>query len=97
MSSWGKVDQYEDAPLWALAAVNLEPVASNMGSAGSGKLFENETLSNLISGVKIGLFNYAATEQIAGTHTGWVMKVEGSGGRNGRTYGETLVCLTSNS
>ena len=96
MASWGKVDQYQDAPLWALASVNLAPVASNMGAAGSGKLFNNASANNLITGITRGLFNYAAGEFPAGSHQGWVLKTTGSGGRSGRVTGETLVCLSSN-
>jgi len=96
MASWGKVDQYQDAPLWALASVNLAPISSNMGSAGSGKLFNNATADNLITGITRGLFNYAAGEFPAGSHQGWVLKTTGSGGRTGRVTGETLVCLSSN-
>jgi hypothetical protein len=96
MASWGKVDQFEDAPLWALASVNLAPVASNMGAAGSGKLFNNATPNNLITGITRGLFNYTVGEFPAGSHQGWVLKTTGSGGRAARVTGETLVCLTSN-
>lgn len=97
MASWGKVDQYQDAPLWALASVNKAPTSANMGSAGSGKLFNNATANNLITGITRGLFNYAAGEFPAGSHQGWVLKTTGSGGRSGRVTGETLVCLSSNS
>lgn len=97
MASWGKVDQYQDAPLWALASVNKAPTSANMGSAGSGKLFNNNTADNLITGITRGLFNYAAGEFPAGSHQGWVLKTTGSGGRAGRVTGETLVCLSSNS
>ena len=96
MASWGKVDQFEDAPLWGLASVNLAPVASNMGAAGSGKLFNNASADNLITGITIGLFNRAAGENPAGSHKGWVLETTGSGGRAGRVTGETLVCLSSN-
>lgn len=96
MASWGKVDQYQDAPLWALASVNKAPTSANMGSAGSGKLFNNATADNLITGITRGLFNYAAGEFPAGSHQGWVLKTTGSGGRAGRVTGETLVCLSSN-
>ena len=97
MSSWGKTDAYTAAPLWALASVNKAPTSANMGSAGSGKLFNNATASNLITGITRGLFNYAAGEFPAGSHQGWVLKTTGTGGRSGRVTGETLVCLTSNS
>ena len=97
MASWGKADAYTAAPLWALASVNKAPTSANMGSAGSGKLFNNATADNLITGITRGLFNYAAGEFPAGSHQGWVLKTTGSGGRTGRVTGETLVCLSSNS
>jgi hypothetical protein len=96
MASWGKTDAYTAAPLWALASVNKAPTSANMGSAGSGKLFNNATADNLITGITRGLFNYAAGEFPAGSHQGWVLKTTGSGGRSGRVTGETLVCLSSN-
>ena len=97
MSSWGITDAYTAAPLWALARVNKAPTSANMGPAGSGKLFNNATAGNLITGITRGLFNYAAGEFPAGSHQGWVLKTTGTGGRSGRVTGETLVCLTSNS
>ena len=96
MASWGITDAYTAAPLWALASVNKAPTSANMGSAGSGKLFNNATADNLITGITRGLFNYAAGEFPAGSHQGWVLKTEGSGGRASRVTGETLVCLSSN-
>ena len=96
MASWGKADAYTAAPLWALASVNKAPTSANMGSAGSGKLFNNATADNLITGITRGLFNYAAGEFPAGSHQGWVLKTTGSSGRSGRVTGETLVCLSSN-
>ena len=96
MASWGITDAYTAAPLWALASVNKAPTSANMGSAGSGKLFNNATADNLITGITRGLFNYAAGDFPAGSHQGWVLKTTGSGGRTGRVTGETLVCLTSN-
>jgi hypothetical protein len=96
MSSWGITDAFGSAPLWALASVNKAPIAANMGAAGSGKLFNNASADNLITGITRGLFNYAAGEFPAGSHQGWVLKTTGSGGRAGRVTGETLVCLSSN-
>jgi hypothetical protein len=96
MSSWAKSDAFGSAPLWALASVNKAPTSANMGAAGSGKLFNNATASNLITGITRGLFNYAVGEFPAGSHQGWVLKTTGSGVRAGRVTGETLVCLTSN-
>jgi len=96
MSSWAKTDAFGSAPLWALAQVNKEPVSTNMGPAGSGKLFNNATPNNLITGVTVGLFNIASGEVFSGCHQGWVLKTTGSGGRATRVTGETLVCMTSN-
>jgi hypothetical protein len=96
MSSWGITDAEGSAPLWALASVNLAPTAANMGPAGSGKLFNNASAGNLITGITRGLFNYAVGEFPAGSHQGWVLKTTGSSGRSGRVTGETLVCLSSN-
>ena len=96
MSSWAKTDAFGSAPLWALARVKKAPVASNMGAAASGKLFNNASANNLISGVTVGLFNIAAGERFSGCHQGWGLKTTGSGGRAGRITGETLVALTSN-
>jgi len=102
MSSWGNVDQYEDAPLWALMQVNKAPTLANMGpvdSAAVALLFENTDADDFITGQTIGLFNYAAGETQSGkvAHKGWVLKVEGSGGRNARIQYETLVALANNS
>jgi len=68
-----------------------------MGAAGSGKLFNNATANNLISGITIGLFNYKDSETQSGAvgHAGWNLKIVGSGGRTGRTRYETLVALTN--
>ena len=97
MSSWAKTDAFGSAPLWALARVKKAPISSNMGAAASGKLFNNASANNLISGVTVGLFNIAAGERFSGCHQGWVLKTTGTGGRASRVVGETLVCLTSNS
>jgi hypothetical protein len=98
MSSWGKADAYTSAPLWALLQVNKAPTLVNMGpidSAAVVKLFENAEADDFITNVTIGLFNYADGEVPAGAgHAGWNFKVQGSGGRNGRTQYETLVALT---
>ena len=97
MASWANKDRYQDAPLWALARVNKAPTTANMGAAGSGKLFNNATANNLISGITIGLFNYKDSETQSGSiaQTGWNLKVVGSGGRSGRTRYETLVALAA--
>jgi hypothetical protein len=90
MASWGKADAASSAPLWACHLINLAPTASNRTN-----LFEDAVADNFISGVTIGLFNYADGEVPAGAaHAGWNLKVTGSGGRSGRVVYTTLVALT---
>ena len=90
MSSWTKADAAGGAPLWACHLINLAPTASNRTN-----LFEDAVADNFISGVTIGLFNYADGEVPAGAaHAGWNLKVTGSGGRSGRVVYTTLVALT---
>ncbi len=68
----------------------MAPTASNRTN-----LFEDADADNFISGVTIGLFNYADGEVPAGAaHAGWNLKVTGSGGRSGRVVYTTLVALT---
>ena len=95
MSGWVNTDAHGSAPLFALAQVQEAPVASNMGAAGSGKLFNNATEDNLITDVTIGLFNLKDGEEEKGAHTGWNLKTTGTGGRASRVIYETLVCLTN--
>ena len=90
MSSWGKADAASSAPLWACHLINLSPTSGNRTN-----LFEDATSDNFITGVTIGLFNYADGEVPAGAaHAGWNLKVTGSGGRSGRVVYTTLVALT---
>ena len=90
MASWGKADAASSAPLWACHLINLAPTASNRTN-----LFEDAVADNFISGVTIGLFNYADGAVPAGAaHAGWNLKVTGSGGRSGRVVYTTLVALT---
>jgi hypothetical protein len=105
MSSWGKADAYDSAPLWALMQVNKAPTLANMGpedSVTTAKLFENAEAGDFITGLTVGLFNYGDTDigtfqssRTAPAHAGWNLKFTGSGGRSGRVYHETLVTLSS--
>ena len=91
MSSWGKADNAGASPLWALMQLNTEQTSGNQTD-----LFEDATADNFITGQTIGLFNYNDTETQGGkiAHTGWNLKVTGSGDRSTRVAYETLVCLT---
>ena len=106
MASHGVADNATSAPLWACASVNLAPTALNRTN-----LFQDEVLSNFITGATIGLFNIGNAEQTAqqvtsadgstllstagAGHTGWNLRTVGSGGRANRVQMETLVALTS--
>jgi hypothetical protein len=84
-------DSAAGAPLWACAAAKLAPTSANRTN-----LFEDATADNFITGVTLGLFNYADGEVPAGAgHAGWNLKITGSGGRNGRVQYETLSVLTN--
>jgi|TARA_A200000159_G_scaffold102104_1_gene94954 hypothetical protein len=91
MSMQTSADSAAGAPLWACAAAKLAPTSANRTN-----LFEDATADNFITGVTLGLFNYADGEVPAGAgHAGWNLKITGSGGRNGRVQYETLSVLTN--
>jgi hypothetical protein len=84
-------DSAAGAPLWACAAAKLAPTSANRTN-----LFEDASADNFITGVTLGLFNYADGQVPAGAgHAGWNLKITGSGGRNGRVQYETLSVLTN--
>ena len=91
MSSWTSADSAAGAPLWACAAARLAFTSTNRTN-----LFEDATADNFITGITLGLFNYADGEVPAGAaHAGWNLKTTGSGGRATRVQYETIVALTN--
>ena len=91
MSMQTSADSAAGAPLWACAAAKLAPTSANRTN-----LFEDATADNFITGITLGLFNYADGEVPAGAgHAGWNLKITGSGGRAGRVQHETLSVLTN--
>ena len=91
MSMQTSADSAAGAPLWACAAAKLAPTSANRTN-----LFEDATANNFITGITLGLFNYADNQVPAGAgHAGWNLKITGSGGRNGRVQYETLSVLTN--
>ena len=91
MSMQTSADSAAGAPLWACALVKLAPTSANRTN-----LFEDAVADNFISGVTMGLFNYADGEVADGAaHAGWNLKITGSGGRAGRVQHETLSVLTN--
>ncbi len=91
MSMQTSADSAAGAPLWACTAAKLAPTSANRTN-----LFEDAVANNFISGVTMGLFNYADGEVADGAaHAGWNLKITGSGGRAGRVQHETLSVLTN--
>lgn len=90
MAQWNKSDAASNSVLWA---VDQYKVKAN--SANRDAFFGNTTANAIINGVTLGQFAVDAAEAAATlgavTHTGWVVKTTGSGGRAGRVQYETLV------
>ena len=76
--------------MWACAYIK-KPTSANRTN-----LFEDATADNFITGITMGLFNYADETQSGKiAHAGWNLKITGSGGRAGRVQYETLSVLTN--
>ena len=91
MSMQTSADSAAGAPLWACAAAKLAPTSANRTN-----LFEDAVADNFITGITLGLFNFADGEVPAGAgHAGWNLKITGSGGRAGRVQYETISVLTN--
>ena len=100
MSSWGNNDNAANAPYWAVnsAVAPDNPDAAAPDAANVALLFGNTTPDVYTTGETIGLFavdNNEVSVERRGTHTGWVLRTEGSGGRSGRVQEEVLVALAS--
>lgn len=99
MPLWGNVDDAANSAIQATSQVNLTTNAENREL-----LFGNTTADAFITNATIGQFGFDVAEQqavsgesgVAGpTHAGWVLRTEGSGGRAGRVFYETLVAMGS--
>ena len=88
MAQWGTLDNANSSVLWAAQQVKLAPTAANRNA-----LYGNYTANAVIAGVTVGMFGIDKTELSSGSisHTGWVLKTTGQGGRAGRTQTEVLV------
>lgn len=102
MALWGNLDASNNAPKFA-GTGGLGLTANTQGS-----LFGNTTFATTSSnvgraGMAIGVFGIDASERAntssaantAGSHAGWVLRKEGTGGRAGRVHVETLVAMGS--
>ena len=101
MSSWGNNDNAANAPYWAVnstianttdARKVAAPTAANVAL-----LFGNTTSDVYTTNETIGLFGVDAQESLTthASHSGWVLKTTGSGGRAGRVQNEVLVALST--
>jgi hypothetical protein len=100
MSSWGNNDNAANAPYWAVnsAVAPDNPDHAAPDAANVAILYGNTTLSAYTTGETTGLFaldNQEAAVERRGTHTGWVLRTTGSGGRANRVQEEVLVALTT--
>jgi len=93
MSLWGNNDDANNAPKFA--------VAGGLGVAVNGEtLYQNTTTSAYVTNIQLGTFGVDSTEQSVdsantGAHAGWILRTEGTGGRAGRIFSETLVAMGS--
>lgn len=99
MPQWGKTDNAANSVSWA-----DDMVISNGGNTSLTQttLFGNTSNPPAVkAGVKIGQFGVDSNEAQAArsgsgdkvSHSGWVLRTEGTGGRAGRVQYETLVAM----
>lgn len=89
MAQWGNTDDAANSVLWATSTVKLTPNTVNQTA-----LFGNTTTGAFVSGATTGLFGAGVQEVQANgdiTHSGWILRTVGSGGRAGRVTNEVLV------
>lgn len=90
MPQWKNGDLANNAPRYA-----PQQFSKTANVANRDALFGNTTTSSFVTGEKIGIFAASADETQASkgaiTHSGWVLKREGTGNRAGRVFYETLI------
>ena len=102
MSSWGNNDNSANAPYWAVNStiVNATNVKNNYSAPTADNvalLYANTTADVYTVGETIGLFAVDTNEASVNgkTHSGWVLRTTGSGGRANRVQEEVLVAISS--
>jgi hypothetical protein len=91
-TQWKNTDSAANAVLWAAAGFKVKPTAANRAA-----LYGNTTVGAIIPGQTVGLFGADINEVTARpgvSHTGWVIRKAGTGGRAGRVQYEVLVAGT---
>jgi hypothetical protein len=102
MSSWGNNDNAANAPYWAVNStiVNATNVKDNYAAPTAdnvARLYANTTADVYTVGETIGLFAVDTNEASVNgkTHSGWVLRTTGSGGRANRIQEEVLVAISN--
>ena len=89
MPLWGSNDAASNSTIYAAAQLKQTPNTANRTA-----LFGNSTADAYFTGVTVGQYGVDSNETASNpaiTHTGWNLRTEGSGGRAGRVFYETLV------
>lgn len=99
MPLWGNTDANTALPHQVLAQLNKDSANNTLKL-----LLHNNTTSGLfVTNVATGMFGVDSNEQAAvkaaggavGAHAGWNLRIEGTGGREGRVFYETIVAMGS--
>ncbi len=95
MALWANTDDAANSTIFAAAQVNKAPNTTEQSA-----LFGNTTADAYFTGATVGQFGVTPNEMAAGraagerpAAAGWVLRTEGSGGRAGRVFSETLVAM----
>lgn len=89
MAQWGNTDDAANSVLWAVSQLNKTANAANRTA-----LFGNTTANAFITNATVGQYGAGVQEVQANgdlTHSGWILRTEGTGGRAGRVTHEVLV------
>lgn len=89
MAQWGSNDQANNSVLWGVSGYKVAPNTANRDA-----FFGNTTANAFIAGVTVGQYGIGNVEVANNpgiTHTGWVVRTVGTGGRAGRVQTEVLV------
>lgn len=89
MAQWGNTDDAANSVLWAVSQLNKTANSTNQTA-----LFGNTTANAFITNATVGQFGAGVQEVQANgdlTHSGWILRTTGTGGRAGRVTHEVLV------
>lgn len=93
---------------WGRDNTSIVVTASNVnfGNTSSGSkasvdlaFFQNDTPNAFLNGMAVGIYgissNQMSSNTLSGSHAGWTLVHQGTGGRAGRVWSETLVAMHS--